>query len=60
MGSVGMDVLAGSGCVVTAVIILGVTIMTHVAESSSFKYVVYYHMTSDVIVVFHANLYKNF
>ena len=55
MGSVGMDVLAGGGCVVTAVFILGVMIMTRVAESSSFKHVVYFHMTSDVIAIFHAN-----
>ena len=56
MGSVGMDVLAGSCCVVTAVFILGVMIMTHVAERNSFKHVVYYHMTSAVVAIIHVNL----
>ena len=40
MGSVGMDVIAGSGRVVIAVSILGALIMTNVAERNSSKHVV--------------------
>ena len=56
MGNVGMNVIAGSGCVVIAVIILGVMITTHVAESNSFRYVVYCHLALAVIATIHVNL----
>ena len=56
MGNVGINVIAGSGHVVIVVIILGVMITTHAAESNSFRYVVYCHLASAVIATIHANL----
>ena len=55
MDNVGMDVIAGSGCVVIAVSILDVMNTIHVVESNSFKYVVYCHFASVVIATIHAS-----